>query len=209
MNKGNDIAKELEEIVPGLHLPPTPPFEVPAGYFNQLPEQVLQRIRSLEAETVEEELSALSPLLSAAPRQLPLSAPEGYFDGLSTRIMAGISQEQDTPAPARVVPIRSRRRYRLWAVAASLLALLGLSTLFLLRNNNGAGSFEAQLAGVPDQAILEYLQSHSDAFDREAILANVSGVEDVADELPKISTNLDDLPAEEIQQYLESAEWPN
>ena len=208
-NKGNDIVKELEEIVPGLNLPPTPPpYGVPAGYFDQLPEQILQRIRSLEADPVQEELSELSPLLATASRQLPLSAPEGYFNDLSARIMAGISEAQENPAPARVVPIRSRRRYRLWAVAASVVALLGLSTLFLFRHNSGAGSFEAQLAGVPDQAIVEYLQSHTDAFDNEAILSSVSSVE-VADELPKISTNLDELPAEAIQKYLESSEWSN
>jgi len=208
-NKGNDIVKELEEIVPGFNLPPAPPpYGVPAGYFDQLPEQVLQRIRSLETDPVQEELSELSPLLATVPRQLPLSTPQGYFDGLSTRIMDGISQVQDAPAPARVVPIRSRRRYLSWAVAASVLALVGFSTLFLFRHNSGTGSFEAQLAGIPDQAIVEYLQSHSDAFDNEAILSNVSSVE-VADELPKISTNLNDLPEEAIQKYLESSEWSN
>jgi len=199
--------KELEEIVPGLNLPPTPPpYGVPEGYFDQLPGQVLQRIRSLEADPVQEELSELSPLLAAAPRQMPLSAPEGYFDSLSTRIMAGISQAQE--APARVIPIRSRRRYYSWAVAASLLVLVGLSTMFLLRRNTGAGSFEAQLASVPDQEIVDYLQSHTDAFDNEAILSSVSNVE-IADELPKISTNLNDVPEEAIQKYLESAEWSN
>lgn len=206
-NKGNDIVKELEEIVPGLNLPPAPPsYKVPEGYFDKLPEQVLQRIRSLEADPVQEELSELSPLLATATRQLPLSTPEGYFDGLSTRIMASISQAQENPAPARVVPIRSRRRYFSWAVAASLLALIGLGTMFLLRHNSGAGSFEASLASVPDQEIVDYLQSHSDAFDNEAILSNVSNVE-IADELPKISTNLDDLPEEAIRKYLENSEW--
>ena len=208
-NKGNDIVKELEEIVPGLNLPPTPPpYGVPAGYFDQLPEQVLQRIRSMEADPVQEELSELSPLLATASRQLPLSAPDGYFNDLSTRIMAGISETQENTA--RVVPIHSRRRYRLWAVAASVVALLGLSTLslFLFRHNSGTGSFEAQLAGVPDQAIVEYLQSHTDAFDNEAILSSVSSAA-VADELPKISTNLDELPEEAIQKYLESSEWSN
>lgn len=208
-NKGNDIVKELEEIVPGLNLPPTPPpYRVPEGYFDQLPGQVLQRIRSLEADPVQEELLELSPLLATAPRQLPLSTPEGYFDSLSTRIMAGIAQAQEDPAPARVVPIRSRKRYYSWAVAASLLVLVGLSTMFLLRRNSGTGGFEAQLASVPDQEIVDYLQSHTDAFDNEAILSSVSNVE-IADELPKISTNLNDVPEEAIQKYLESSEWSN
>lgn len=202
-NKGNDIVKELEEIVPGLQLPPTPPpYTVPAGYFAQLPEEVMQRIRQQEADPVQEELAELSPLLASAPRQLPLSTPEGYFNDLSQKIMAGISQAEQ--APARIVPLRSQKRYRTWAIAASLLVLVALSTMFLLRRNTGAGSVETQLAGLSDQEIIEYLQAHSDAFDNEAILSNVSSVE-VADELPKMSTNLNDLPAEAIQKYLENS----
>lgn len=206
-NKGKDIVKELEEIVPGFNLPPTPPpYRVPAGYFEDLPEQVMQRIRTQEANPVQEELAALSPLLAKAPRQQPLSAPEGYFDDLASRIMAGVSQPQE--APARIVPIRSRRRYLSWAVAASLLVLVGLSSLFLLRRNTGAGNLDSQLAALSDQEIVEYLQTHSDAFDNEAILSNVSNVE-VADELPKMSTSLNDLPAEAIQKYLENSGWSN
>jgi hypothetical protein len=206
-NKGKDIVKELEEIVPGLQLPPSPPpYAVPAGYFENLPEQVMQRVRQQEADAVQEELAELSPLLASAARQLPLSTPEGYFNDLSQKIMAGISQAEE--APARVSPLRSRKRYLSWAVAASLLVLVGLSTMFLLRRSTGTGSFESQLASVSDQEIVEYLQSHSDAFDNEAILSNVSGVE-VADELPKISTNLNELPTEAIQKYLESSGWSN
>lgn len=207
-NKGNDIVKELEEIVPGFNLPPTPPpYGVPAGYFENLPEQVMQRIRTQEADPVQEELEALSPLLATASRQQPLSAPEGYFNDLATRIMTCVSQAQE--APARIVPIRSRRRYLSWAVAASLLALVGLSSLFLLRRNTGTGNLDSQLAALSDQEIVEYLQTHSDAFDNEAILSNVSNVE-VADELPKMSTGLSDLPTEAIEKYLEnSGEWSN
>ena len=206
-NKGNDIVKELKEIVPGFNLPPTPPpYGVPAGYFENLPEQVMQRIRTQEADPVQEELEALSPLLATARRQQPLSAPEGYFNDLATRILAGVSQAQE--APARIVPIRSRRRYLSWAVAASLLVLIGVSSLFLLRRNTGAGNLDSQLAALSDQEIVEYLQTHSDAFDNEAILSNVSNVE-VADELPKMSTSLSDLPTDAIEKYLENSGWSN
>lgn len=211
IKKGKDIADELEGIAPGFNLPPAPPpYSVPDGYFNALPEQVMQRIRSLEADPVQEELETLSPLLADArgtsPRQ-PLSTPKGYFNDLSEKIMAGINQYQETPA--KVVPMQSRRRYLSWAVAACLIGLIGVSAVFLLRQNAGNGNnIATQLAGVSDQEIVEYLQAHSDAFDNDAIFSNVSNVE-VAEELPRISTSLNDLPAEAIEKYLENSGWSN
>ncbi len=206
--KGKDIVGELEEIVPGLRLPAETPYQAPAGYFEQLPGQIMQRIQAEEATTVQDELAALSPLLAAAPRQQPMSAPQGYFDGLADRIMHDI-QSDTVAAPAKVVPIRSRRRYLSWVAAACLTGCVALGALFLFRHNPApAGNFEAQLAGIPDQEIVDYLQNHTDAFDNEAIFSNVSKM-DVADELPGISTNLYDMPEEAIEKYLENSGLSN
>jgi hypothetical protein len=207
--KGKDIVEELEQITPGFNLPPAPPpYKVPAGYFDALPEQVLQNIRKQDAaDQAQEELEALSPLLATAPRQQPLSVPDGYFDDLSSRIMTSVAAQAEK-APARVVPIKSRRRYLSWAVAACLLAGIGLSALFLLRQNTVSSNMEAQLAGVSDQEIVDYLQARSDAFDNDAIFSNVSNVE-TAEELPKMPNSLSDLPAEAIEKYLENTGYSN
>ncbi|KAA2244479.1 hypothetical protein F0L74_00410 [Chitinophaga agrisoli] len=206
--KGKDIVGELEEIVPGLRLPAETPYQAPAGYFEQLPGQIMQRIQAENAATVQDELAALSPLLAAAPRQQPMSAPQGYFDGLADRIMNDI-QSGTTANPAKVVPIRSRRRYLSWAAAACLTGCIALGALFIFRHNPApATNFEAQLAGIPDQEIVDYLQNHTDAFDNEAIFSNVSKM-DVADELPRISTNLYDMPEAAIEKYLENSGLSN
>jgi len=208
--KGKDIAEEMEEIVPGLNLPADAPFRAPEGYFNALPEQIMQRIRAANAdpEPVQEELAALSSLLAAAPRPQPQSVPQGYFEELPNRVMAAIAAEEQA-IPAKVVPLRNtRRRYMAWIAAASVAAIL-TGVLFMFKGtSHNASSLEAQLAGIPDQEIVDYLQTHSDAFDNEAIFSNVS-TEEVADELPSMSTDLSNLPSEAIQKYLESSGWQN
>jgi len=207
--KGKDIADELVEIVPGLNLPADAPFTAPEGYFNALPEQIMQRIRAAnaDAEPVQEELAALSSLLAAAPRPQPQSVPSGYFEKLPERVMAAIAEEK--AIPAKVVPLRNtRRRYMAWIAAASVAAIL-TGVLFMFKGtSHNASSLEAQLAGIPDQEIVDYLQTHTDAFDNEAIFSNVS-TEEVADELPSMSTDLSTLPTEAIQKYLESSGWQN
>ena len=207
--KGKDIADELEEIVPGLNLPADAPFMAPEGYFNALPEQIMQRIRAAntDPEPVQEELAALSSLLAAVPRPQPQSVPSGYFEKLPERVMAAIAEER--AIPAKVVPLRNtRRRYMAWIAAASVAAIL-TGVLFMFKGtSHNASSLEAQLAGIPDQEIVDYLQTHTDAFDKEAIFSNVS-TEEVADELPSMSTGLSNLPSEAIQKYLESSGWQN
>jgi len=207
--KGKDIADELVEIVPGLNLPADAPFKAPEGYFNALPEQIMQRIRAAntDQEPVQEELAALSSLLAAVPRPQPQSVPSGYFEKLPERVMAAIAEER--AIPAKVVPLRNtRRRYMAWIAAASVAAIL-TGVLFMFKGtSHNASSLEAQLAGIPDQEIVDYLQTHTDAFDKEAIFSNVS-TEEVADELPSMSTDLSTLPSEAIQKYLESSGWQN
>jgi len=169
----------------------------------------MQRIRAAntDQEPVQEELAALSSLLAAAPRPQPQSVPSGYFEKLPERVMAAIAEER--AIPAKVVPLRNtRRRYMAWIAAASVAAILTGVLLMFKGTSHNASSLEAQLAGIPDQEIVDYLQTHTDTFDKEAIFSNVS-TEEVADELPSMSTDLSTLPSEAIQKYLESSGWQN
>lgn len=210
-SKGKDIVHELKEIAPGLRLPPAPPYRVPEGYFDALPDQVLQRVRAANAGTVQEELDTLSPLLGGISRQYPQRVPAGYFESLPHRILESIATQAAPEAAAKIVPIRrSRQRYLSWVAAACFIGFIGLGALFLLRQNTGTStrSLEVQLASISDQEIIDYLQAHSDAFDNEAIISGVSNAV-ATDELPRISTNLNDLPADAIENYLENAGWSN
>ncbi|MBW8685615.1 hypothetical protein [Chitinophaga rhizophila] len=190
-------------------LPKAFPLSAPDEYFSQLPAQLLQKIRTTE---VEEELSSLSPLLADMPRTHPLSAPAGYFDNLTTEIMATIAApvtaipatvtyDQSYPqAPAPVIRKMNTRRYIKLAIAASLIATVSISTLFFVRDNNRSiSTVENALVNVSDQEIMDYLQSHTDAFDREELAI----YDPIAEESNNI-TEVDELPAEAIQHYLDN-----
>lgn len=184
---------ELEEISPLLaELPKTFPLSAPEGYFEQLSAQILNKVQ------VQDELESISPLLSGIPKEFPLSAPEGYFDQLTANILA------DIQAPAKVVPMRPRRTYLKWASAACLIAIISTGTLFFMQNRQKIVTpvEENALADVSDQEIVEYLQTHMDAFDKEELLSlasvNITTPGTVA--LPETS----ELSPEAIQRYLDN-----
>ncbi|SFO30538.1 hypothetical protein SAMN05428949_4870 [Chitinophaga sp. YR627] len=189
-------------------LPKAFPMTAPAGYFDQLPAQLLQQIHASEAR---EELAALSTLLVGIPKNMPLSVPEGYFAQLSTEVMAAvaasatkpatvISEQPSAPAPATVIRKMHTRRYIKWAVAASLIALVSVSTLLFVReNNHSANIIDNALANVSDQEIMEYLQAHTDAFDKEELATYAPAAEE-SYEIPEV----DELPAEAIEHYLDN-----
>lgn len=189
-------------------MPKVFPMSAPAGYFDQLSAVIMARIAETEdaatttttsATTVQEELAALSPLLAGIPKTTPLSVPAGYFDQLSTTVMADIT---DIPAPTHTPVIRRMniRRYMKWAVAACLVTLVSVSTLFFIRSNHrGNNALENALANVSDQEIMEYLQSHTDAFDKEELSSNTPLVEE-----NNAISEVEELPAEAIQHYLDN-----
>jgi hypothetical protein len=232
ISRDNDIANELQEIIPGAAWPglmPTP-GEVPAGYFDQLPAKIMQKIEletispflseapkmvpfsvpqgyfeQLSAQIlnkieIEEELETISPLLSGIPKQFPLSAPTGYFDQLAANIMTNI--EAPAEAKAKVVPMR--KTYLKWAAAACFIAMISAGTLFFMREKQpiiATPSTENALADISDQEIIEYLQTHMDTFDKEELLSLASlNTTPGTVQLPENS----ELSDEAIQRYLDN-----
>jgi hypothetical protein len=186
-------------------LPKAFPMSAPAGYFDQLSAAVMARIADEDKTAVpvteaREELEALSPFLAGMSRTMPFPVPAGYFNQLSTTIMEGLT---DVSAPAAMPVIRriNARRYFKWAVAACLIAVVSVSTLLFTRENyHAANAMEKNLANVSDQEIMEYLQSHTDVFDREELASYAP----LAEESNGIPDAVDELPAEAIQHYLDN-----
>lgn len=101
MTQKDNILQELNEL--GSQLAghqPSPTYAVPAGYFEGLIEQVMRRIKALEAADVTEELEQLSPFLSKLSKQMPYGVPAGYFDGIAERMAQAtkydLSAEEET-----------------------------------------------------------------------------------------------------------------
>ena len=69
-------------------------YAVPAGYFEGLADQILNRIKALEANDAKEELSYLSPFLSNVSKEMPYSVPAGFFQNLSDDVLKRISEHE-------------------------------------------------------------------------------------------------------------------
>src|SRR5687767_7413272 len=70
-------------------------YTIPEGYFEELANQVLSRIKALETPDAVEELQLLSPLLTQINRETPYTVPVGYFDGLEEKLMQRIREHAD------------------------------------------------------------------------------------------------------------------
>ena len=90
-------------------------FQVPDGYFDSLPDQVMHRIET--AEQVEH-------LLDGRPVGDSFSAPEGYFAALPDQVMDRIHASEQ-----RRVLFR-RRLITAVSVAASLILIVGIGLLW-------------------------------------------------------------------------------
>lgn len=81
-----NILNELQEIGPVVAtIGHQNPYTVPAGYFEGLADQVLQRIKADEADT---------PVLPSIPH--PYEVPQGYFEGLADELLKRVKAGETT-----------------------------------------------------------------------------------------------------------------
>lgn len=81
-----NILNEIREISPVVaQVGNQPTYQVPAGYFDGLAEQVLQRIRAEEENT---------PVLPNTTN--PYQVPQGYFEGLAAQVMQRIKASEES-----------------------------------------------------------------------------------------------------------------
>ena len=96
MTNRNTILKELAELGSVLaNHDPQNIYAVPAGYFESLADQILNRIKALEANDAKEELSYLSPFLGNVSKEMPYKIPAGFFQDLSDGVLKKISAHED------------------------------------------------------------------------------------------------------------------
>ena len=96
MTNRNSILNELVSL--GSTLSTDSPqnfYEIPAGYFDRLPDQILNRIKALNSENASEEIKVLSTVLSQVSKTNIYSVPAGYFEDLSDNIIQGIYEHPD------------------------------------------------------------------------------------------------------------------
>lgn len=119
MTRDRYILNELFEISPVVtNISHQMPYEVPAGYFDKLPETIMEMIANEQYESVSAELSSLSPLLSGISKKTPYEVNEEYFKDFSNNVLAGanaidfVNNELEN-LPTFLEEIRSRQTYTL------------------------------------------------------------------------------------------------
>jgi hypothetical protein len=88
MDNRTTILNELREISPVVAgIGPGIPYSVPAGYFNELPANILLKINMGEVE---------SPTLSPISKSPVYEVPAGYFEGLAATVLNRIKASSAT-----------------------------------------------------------------------------------------------------------------
>jgi hypothetical protein len=205
MQRSPDILKELGNISKTLsEIPDKPVFSVPDAYFERFPDLMLLKAKTPETADVNPaaEIASLSPLLAALSRTMPMNAPEGYF---SRPVLIGLQEKEPRPAP--VIPMQ-RHRFHRFAVAASLVAILGSAMLFLRistpdKTPQTQVSVPAELPGLSEHELNEFLTALPDldagaepitlasaTLDVEGMIAEVDekGLQEFLSEMPDLQT---------------------
>jgi hypothetical protein len=96
MTQKDDILQELKVLNSSLaNLSRQNVYTVPAGYFNDLTEQILSRIKTLEAIELNEETGYSTPFLNSVSKEAPYTVPPGYFDSLSDNVLNIVRNSND------------------------------------------------------------------------------------------------------------------
>src|SRR5690606_25902048 len=120
------------------------------GYFDSLPGIVMSRIKAEAAESAEEEMQVISPLLAGLPKKPVYSVPEGYFENL------------EIPILPRQAPVRRLHFWR-YAAAAVVAGLIALAVWFAAMPPAESPALAGTSAVNGSGAILEKVATVSDA----------------------------------------------
>ena len=175
-------------------LPKETPFNVPAGYFDELDKGLMEFIqRHPDYQTSREELESVSPLLSSISKRPVYSVPGGYFENFKPGV-----EEKKT----KTVSI-ARRRWLKYAAAATITGVLLLTGVTVLRNNHKdpAGKtlakFEKEVKNINDVKSTENLIDYMDAGLNEKELASAQKSVRTDD----VQQLLKDVPIDELKDF--------
>lgn len=161
------------------------PFLVQENYFDHLHEQILSNVKLADLKdnnsfkTPEGYfLQAEEQILSQAnlPKEThTFEVPENYFDNLQTKILSRIEEPQSENK------VRSIFNLSFIRYAAAVLIILSIS--LGLYFNQEKTNINSEIANIPDQEIIDYLNTYSDPNDIQFILENTNDLSSLEDQL--------------------------
>lgn len=147
---------------------------VPQGYFNQLNDAIRSRIA---AENLHHQIKSDG-----------FTTPAGYFEQLQQTLIKKTEPERG----------RIRKLIPAWlnyAAAACVVFVIGAILIIGKQPQNGSVSTPQNLSVIPEQEIINYLQTHTDASDNRVIIDNLGKTDD----LSQLNT---EIPTRDLENYL-------
>lgn len=198
-----DVMAERIRIEALLNEASVPVYEVPDGYFEQLPGTILATIQS--SSEIKHELEEIAPLLSTIGKKNVYEIPADYF------VQADLARHarREQTAGAKRVSFRIARRWMQYAAAAVFAGVL-ITGAFLFTDNPAnieEGKYQSidlssELDKVSEADLLKYLDNpeHVAAAPATVQLASEADMAEVKNHLQNVSD-------EELKQYVtENAE---
>jgi len=194
-----DLVKANESLTWLSSLPKETPFNVPAGYFDELDKKIMAFVSTHpDYQTSSEELASVSPLLSSISKRPVYSVPKGYFENFKP----GVEEKKGT----KVVSMTSRKwlRYAAAAVIAGVILTVGF-TAFNNSNKSSAGNtlskLEKDVKKINDVKSTENLIDFMDPGLNEQELASSQKVIKTDD----VQQLLKDVPIDELKDFNEES----
>ncbi|MEP6596985.1 MAG: hypothetical protein ABJA71_13615 [Ginsengibacter sp.] len=156
--------------------------DVPEGYFDNLPANILKKIKSLEGD-IGEELKQLSPMLYAVQNENVFSVPKGYFETLPGIILSAVKPQ------AKIAAIKKRSMVWDYAAAAMLSAVMAVSALWISKDSSRQNGAIAKVNTVPS-----YIKEASKYKNQQQINEGISNLadDDIIKYLETTGSNADD-----------------
>jgi hypothetical protein len=183
-----------------LKVAPAPVREVPEGYFDNFATQMLQKVRTL---SVQDELESIAPNLNTIGKTMPFSLPEGYFETWEPAL------PKVQQVPAKVVQMRTNV-WKPWAVAASIVATLGIG--WLLWTNNDQPPADNEVYSSQNDTSVDILLNNLDANTLAGYLENTETISELETLMllaqENIETGVKQVSTDELKWYLENEAIP-
>lgn len=179
-NYFDEIRAELQaRIIASNFIAPQHNLDVPTDYFENLPSNILAKIKAQGSSDVLAEMKELSPLIASIGNKNIYTVPQGYFEKLAML----------KTTSAKVVKMGSRSVFK-YAAAAVVIGLIGFGamkfiassktnseTLAVVKEANKileTNSFDATFASVSDKDIEKYLSQNGEDVNAALVAASIN-----------------------------------
>jgi hypothetical protein len=178
-NYFDGIREELQaRIIASNFIAPQNNFDVPADYFENLPGNILAKIKAQESNVVLTEMETLSPTIARIGNKNVYTVPQGYFEQLVMRATTS----------AKIVKMNTRSIFK-YAAAAVVVGLIGFGTMKFIASTKSnietialvkeankileTNSFDETLASVSDMDLEKYLSQNGEDVNTALVAASI------------------------------------